>query len=81
MIYNDPPYNIGLSYDKGLNNQGKYGGKTNDKKSSEEYRTFLRLTLENALMVSKPDCHVFYWCDEDYITMIQELYKDAGVHF
>ena len=72
MIYCDPPYNISLDYDKGIGTAGKYGGiRTNDKKSSGEYREFLKRTIMNALSISKIDAHIFYWCDESYIGMLQ----------
>ena len=41
LIYCDPPFNISLNYDKGIGTKGKYGGKTNDNKSDEEYRDCL----------------------------------------
>lgn len=79
MIYCDPPYNISLDYNNGIGTNGKYGGKTNDKKSEEEYKAFLKKTLENALSVTLPDAHIFYWCDENYIGIVQELYKELGI--
>jgi DNA modification methylase len=79
MLYCDPPYNIALDYNNGIGAKGKYGGKTNDRKSEEEYRAFLKKTLENGLAVTHPDSHIFYWCDENYIGLIQELYKELGI--
>jgi DNA modification methylase len=79
MIYSDPIYNIGLDYSKGVSTAGKYGGKTNDKKTSVDYRAFLKSTMENGLMVAKPDVHVFYWCDENYIGLVQSLYGELGI--
>lgn len=79
MIYCDPIYNIGFDYDKGLGIKPKYGGKTDDNKSDAEYKNFLKKTIENALAVAKKDCHVFYWCDERYIGLIQELYSELGI--
>jgi DNA modification methylase len=80
MVYSDPPYNIGLSYDRGIGGKGSYGGlQTDDKKSNTEYQEFLRVTMQNALAVSKPDCHFFYWCDSRYIGMIQSLYAELGL--
>lgn len=81
MVYCDPIYNIGLSYDAGLSNKKTYGGKTKDDKSDEEYSTFLQSTLANALEVSKPDAHVFYWCDPAYIGLLQRLYAEKSVVF
>jgi DNA modification methylase len=79
MINTDPPYNIGLSYDKGVGNKAKYGGTTDDNKSDAEYRAFLKTLIENALAVSKNDCHVFFWNDETHVYILQELYKELGI--
>lgn len=79
MIYSDPPYNIALDYSKGIGTSGKYGGKTNDKKTVLDYRQFLKSLMENALAVSNPDTHVFFWCDEIYIGLVQGLYQEIGV--
>jgi len=79
MIYSDPPYNIALDYSKGVSTAGKYGGKTDDKKSATDYRAFLKATIESGLAVAKPDTHVFYWCDENCIGVIQSLYQEMGV--
>ncbi len=79
MIYCDPIYNIALDYNKGVGTKGKYGGKTKDKMSDDEYKVFLKSTMENALAVSRRDCHVFYWCDQRFIGLIQEIYKELGL--
>ena len=79
MVYCDPPYNISLDYNKGIGGKGKYGGQTNDNKSETEYLEFLRKTLQNGLSISKPDCHVFYWNDENHIGLIQSLFKEIGI--
>jgi DNA modification methylase len=79
MVYCDPPYNIGLNYSKGVNTTGKYGGEETDVKSEELYRDFLKKTLENAISVSSDDTHMFYWCDERYIGILQSLYEELGI--
>jgi DNA modification methylase len=81
MLYFDPPYNISLDYSAGVSNKMQYGGKTKDNKSDEDYREFLKKTIENGLSVSKPDCHVFAYCDQKYIGMLQSLYPELGVVF
>lgn len=81
MVYCDPPYNIDLSYDRGISNSQRYGGKTKDNKTEEEYRTFLATALGNALNVSKPDAHVFCWCDQKFIGLLQGLYPSLSVEF
>ncbi|MBU1685263.1 DNA modification methylase [Patescibacteria group bacterium] len=80
MAYCDPPYNIKLDYNKGIGTNGKYGGtKVDDHKSHAEYREFLRKTMVNALASCKPDCHFFYWCDENYVGLLQGLYTEVGI--
>ncbi len=81
MIYNDPVYNIGLSYKTGIGGSKHYGGSATDKKTEKEYETFLRQTMENALAVSNDDTHVFYYCDETYVPMIAGLYKELDINF
>jgi DNA modification methylase len=81
MIYCDPPYNIGLDYRKGIGTNGKYTSEklVNDSKNKKEYETFIEQSLKNALTVSKQDVHVFYWCDEKYVWLLQTLYEKHGV--
>ena len=96
IIYCDPPYNIGLDYNKGISTDGKYGGKygghsrredagafpankftsmkMSDTKTVQKYSEFIDLTIKNAIEVSKPNCHVFYWCDEKFIWLLQQLF-------
>jgi DNA modification methylase len=81
MIYCDPPYNIKLDYQSGISTKGKYGvSPTKDNMPDEHYRNFLKNSLLNALSVSRKDCHVFYWCDEKYIGMLQDLYREHNVN-
>lgn len=79
MIYTDPPYNIALDYSKGISTSGKYGGTTDDKKTPEDYAEFLRKLIENGLHVSKGDAHVFFWCDQNAVGLIQRLYESLGI--
>ncbi len=80
MIYSDPPYNISLNYNSGIGGKSTYGGKTNDQKSDEAYKLFLKQTIQNSLRVAKPDCHIFYYCDETYIGLLQSLYIELGIN-
>lgn len=34
---------------------------------------------ESALAVSNPSTHVFYYCDQVYIGLIQDIYRSLGV--
>lgn len=84
MIYCDPPYNIGLNYSTGIGSSSKYrkdfpdlkykGVEINDSKKVEEYKEFLDSTIKNALRVINKDAHLFYWCDQKYIWLLQQLY-------
>ncbi len=79
IINTDVPFNVGLSYQLGVGGKKNYGGKTKDKKTDEEYRMFLKNIIENGLSVAHRDCHVFIWCDEKNIGLLQELYKETGL--
>ncbi len=79
IAYCDPPYNIGLDYDKGIGAKRQYGGKTNDSKSEKEYAIFIRQCIENLLPVLKKDSHLFFWCDQAYVGLIQTIYKQLGI--
>jgi DNA modification methylase len=79
MIYSDPVYNIGVDYNGGIGGKQSYGGTVNDHRTDEEYKLFLKKSLECALAVSKPDTHVFYWSDESYIWILQDLYRELGI--
>lgn len=81
IIYTDPPFNIGLDYNKGIGAKGKYGGAINDNKSDGEYEAFLRKTIQNALSVLQPEAHVFYYCDQRYIGLLQQIYRSVGIDF
>lgn len=79
MIYSDPPYNLNLNYSGGFTGKQDYGGDVLDKRSYEEYKQFLKDTMVSALTVAKQDCHVFYWSDQTYIGLIQELYRELNI--
>ena len=79
MIYCDPPYNIGLNYGGGIGTANKYQGTYKDSKEDSDYAEFLRLTIFNALENALENAHIFYWCDEKYIGMVQELYRILGL--
>lgn len=81
MIYCDPIYNINLSYGSGIGGTKNYGGSTKDDRSDGEYEALLQKTMENALAVSSEDAHVFYYCDETYVPLIAQIYKNLGIDF
>jgi len=78
-IYSDPPFNIGLSYDKGVGNKSNYGGTFDDNQSSEAYKEFIRQVLKSSLAISTKDTHVAFWCDEAWVWVFQTLYMELGV--
>jgi hypothetical protein len=75
MIYSDSVYNISVNYSGGIGGHADYGGNVNDTRSFEEYKKFLKDSMECALSVSEKDTHVFYWCDQIYIGVVQDLYR------
>lgn len=80
MVNDDLPFNIGLSYDKGVGNKSSYGGTTNDSKSDTEYEAFVKTIMQNALSVSKKDAHFLFWCDERYVWLFQNIYRELGIN-
>jgi DNA modification methylase len=81
MVYNDPVYNIGLSYDSGIGGTKQYGGTAKDSRSNKEYDDFLTKTLQNAISVTRKDAHVFYYCDETYVPLIANIYQKCNISF
>ncbi|MEN9552178.1 MAG: hypothetical protein RI935_555 [Candidatus Parcubacteria bacterium] len=79
MIYSDPVYNININYDGGIGGKKDYGGNVNDSRTFEEYKIFIKDSLSSALSVSEENTHVFYWCDQIYIGLIQEVYRSLGI--
>lgn len=79
MVYSDPPYNLRVDYNSGLGGKQNYGGNVNDSRSYKEYREFLKKSLVSAISVAKDDVHIFYWSDQTYIGLIQQLYRDLGI--
>lgn len=81
MIYCDPIFNINLSYRKGIGGTKDYNGSAKDKRSDEDYESFLEKTVSNALSVSNKDTHVFYYCDQTYVPMVAKIYAKLGIDF
>ena len=79
MYYSDPPFNIGLSYDKGVGNKSNYGGNVDDSKTPEAYKEFINQTLLSSLPVLTKDSHFFMWCDEAWVWVFQTLYMEIGI--
>lgn len=79
MIYCDSIYNISLSYSDGISTDAKYQGDVNDSRSDDEYGAFISTILRNTLTVAKSDVHVFYYCDQRYIWLFQQLFAKHGV--
>ena len=79
ILYADPIFNISLNYDRGVGNKANYGGKTNDTKTDVEYADFLSEALANALAVMDKDAHIFLYCDQTYIGLLQTLMVQHGL--
>lgn len=79
IIYSDPPYNISLDYNKGIGGKKSYGAEVRDNRTHEEYKEFLKKSMSAALAVTTENAHVFYWSDQIYIGLVQELYRELGV--
>lgn len=79
MVYWDPPFNINVNYDKGIGGKSNYGGNVNDNKSDKECKSFLKNILENALNHINVDAHIFTYCDQKYIGMLQRLYEELRI--
>jgi DNA modification methylase len=82
IVYCDPPYNIGLDYSKGISTSGKYEGSftgAKDSKKDAVYGEFVDASIRTALAVARPNAHLFYWCDESYIWLLQTLYRQNGI--
>jgi DNA modification methylase len=80
MIYSDPVYNLNINYDGGICGKKDYGGNVNDSRTFDEYKKFIKDSLSSALAISYPDVHVFYWCDQIYIGLIQDVYRSLGIN-
>lgn len=78
-VLTDPPYNISLSYNKGVGGNKNYGGHTDDNKSESEYRSLIKDVFSNLLSVCEKDLHFFSFCDSSYIYLFQELFKELGI--
>jgi len=76
MVITDPPYNIGLDYSKTLTSGRKvsHDKKINDNKKDEDYSEFIDNLIKNSLVVCNQDAHIFFWCDEKYIWLLQKLF-------
>jgi DNA modification methylase len=81
MVFSDPPYNINLDYRKGIGTKGKYTTDklVDDNKGTKEYEKFLDDAIKNALTASNLDAHIFFWCDEKYVWLLQTLYEKHGI--
>jgi DNA modification methylase len=81
LAITDPPYNIGLDYSKKItvNKKLAFEPKISDKKSIEEYEQFLDSLIKNTLRVCEKNAHIFFWCDEKYIWLLQKLFMENQI--
>ncbi len=83
LVNQDPPFNIDLSYEKGVGGEKtkkNYGGIVKDNLSDEAYAEFIRKMMKNAMAVTKSNSHWAWWCDERYVWLFQNLYKELGIN-
>lgn len=78
-VLQDPPYNISLDYDKGVGGKRHFGGTVDDALPDDQYRALLKAALENGIASCGPDAHVFTYCDQKYIWLLQTLYAELGI--
>ncbi len=81
IIYQDPPFNISLDYNKGIGGKRNYGGNVDDSKPDGEYKEFLKKALANGLAACEKDAHVFTYCDQTYVWLLQTLYAELGIQY
>ncbi len=79
MIYSDPVYNIRIDYNSGIGGKQNYGGNVNDTRTDTEYQEFIRKSMKAVLTVTEPNAHVFYWCDQTYIWLMQQMYRELDI--
>lgn len=79
MVYSDPVYNISVNYSGGIGGKQNYGGNVNDTRTFDEYLKFIEDSLKASLLISGQDTHIFYWCDQIYIGLIQEVFRKNGL--
>jgi len=72
MIFCDPPLHL-------VAKEGHILTPKKEKKDTGDYAKFLDMSIENALTYSKPNCHLFYWCEEKNIWLLQTLYAQRGI--
>lgn len=83
MIFTDPPYNVGYSYDwrSSLHKGKKVAHRFfNDNKRAEEYEEFIKRVFSNAYVVSKNDATVYCWFANKFGREIMNGLEQAGWH-
>lgn len=84
FVYLDSPYNIGVSYDKGISKSKNYGGQHSSQKDSlsdEVFEQFLNASVATAVSIAHSDAHFLYWADAKYLGTLQSLYKKYDITF
>lgn len=79
MIYSDPVYNISINYSGGIGGKQNYGGNVNDTRSYSDYVKFIEDSLKAGLSICNENTHVFYWCDQIYIGLVQDVFRNNGL--
>lgn len=71
MIFNDPPQT--------LKNEGHILPPKKERKEMGDYAAFLDSAIENALTFAHANCHIFHWCQEKDIWLLQTLFRERKV--
>jgi DNA modification methylase len=81
VLYSDSPYNIALDYNKGIGGKKNYGGKTNDRKTEEDFYRFTLATLMSGAGMCKDNAHIFWYCDQRYVGLIQRAFAELEIDY
>ena len=81
MVYSDPIYNLkgGVSYRGGVGGKKDYGADVDDNRTYDEYYKFIEDSLKAVLSIAAKNLHIFYWCDQIYIGLIQDIFRKLGL--
>ena len=78
MYYSDPPFNIGLSYDKGVGNKSNYGGDVDDSKTPDAYKEFINQGTVR-LQIGILPLHKYVDSEAAAITLLCGAMQERGI--
>jgi len=83
LIFTDPPYNVGYDYDwRAPLHKGKKVAHRffSDKKSDQEYCSFICEVFKNAYLASTNDANFYCWFATKHHSIVESGIKEAGWH-